>query len=182
MGRIRAEYPYNTMLRRVCVGFADGVVFLPLTILRHVVEKSESRTVVTAGAFLYYLCVWAYEVWMHGRYGATLGKKFFYLRVTDVSGKPLTMKQALLRNSIHIGATVLVLGLYTAGILLGLPPEDIRDFPPRGPAPPAYVWVKWIIGSVVLAWFVADTAAAVINKRRRAIHDLLAGTVVIRYP
>ncbi len=182
MGKIRANYPYNTTLRRVCVGSADGVVFLPLTILRHFVEKSESRTVVIAGAFLYYLCVWAYEVWMHGRYGATLGKKFFYLRVTDVSGKPLTMKQALLRNSIHIGATLLILGLYTTGILLGLPPEDMREFPPNATVPPVYVWWGWVVLPLAAAWWVADTAVAVINKRRRAIHDLLAGTVVIRYP
>lgn len=38
----------------------------------------------------------------------------------------------------------------------------------------------WLLALIPLVWFVAEVLTMLTNERRRALHDFIAGTVVIR--
>jgi uncharacterized RDD family membrane protein YckC len=40
--------------------------------------------------------------------------------------------------------------------------------------------MEWVIGFAILGWFAAEILTLITNKKRRAVHDFIAGTVVVR--
>ncbi|WP_425490459.1 RDD family protein [Dyella mobilis] len=90
--------------------------------------------------------------WLRG--GQTLGMRPWRIRVTNGNGAPLTWQQALIRALV---AALPLLFLFLAPVL-GLKP------------------VLWAVAGGWIAWF----AAALFVPRRRAVHDLAAGTEIHR--
>ena len=88
---------------------------------------------------------------------ATYGKQFAGVVVTDLGGGRLSYVQALKRNFVKQGfALVLVLGLPALGV----------DRQTAVLVAGAFVWAECLV--------------ALCNPRRRALHDVVAGSVVIR--
>lgn len=100
------------------------------------------------------LLVSAYFVtsWLRG--GQTLGMRPWHLRLRGVDGTLITLRQALVRLLV---ATAPLLLLFSA--------------PWLGP-----LGALWAVLGAWTAWF----ATAAFNRRRRALHDLLAGTELCR--
>jgi uncharacterized RDD family membrane protein YckC len=96
-------------LRFVAV-LIDGLVLLvPLLVLalvfgdRYSTTENGTHTVgVTAGGWWPLLVIFAYYVVSETFTGKTVGKRAVGLRVVDVSGEPLGLGQALLRNALRI--------------------------------------------------------------------------------
>jgi uncharacterized RDD family membrane protein YckC len=92
----------------------------------------------------FYVFIWAYLVIMHAKYGQTLGKMAFKLKVVDAeTWGAISIKQAVVREALW-------------WLLPGL---------------------KWGIGAL---WFMADILSPSFNPTQRALHDMAAGTVVLR--
>ena len=111
----------------------------------------------------------AYSIWMHGRYGQTLGKMACKVIVLDVSEHPLSMRQAVLRDILSV--VLLPIGLVMAipRILRG---GDVN-------APINMTTIDWIIAYSMYAWFIIEIVTMLTNNKRRALHDFIAGSVVI---
>lgn len=180
MASIRAPYPFNTVLSRFSAHLVDGFIFWPVQFLLAFLTASSSAMWRAASDLILWTSFLLYTVLMHGRYGQTLGKMFCSVRVIDISGAPLTMKQSPLRHSVIIALTFLALALTTTAQLLGIPLDD--HVYPAAPHPPLFLCLKWVVFSLLMGWTLAETAVTLLNKRRRAIHDLIARSVVIRYP
>lgn len=60
---------------------------------------------------------WFYYAWMESKYGATLGKQFLDLKVTDINGGPVTFLQATGR---HFGKLLSIGTLFIGFIMAGL--------------------------------------------------------------
>lgn len=179
MRRLEALYPFNTIRPRCVAAVVDGLIFWPLSFVTTALQGAGPRAWATAlSPALYYMTFWLYSVLMHWRYGGTLGKLFCDIRVIDhYSGSRLTLWQAFVRDSVHLAITLLGLTFYALAVLWDLPAEG--KWPPP-PDPPLYVAFKWIMGSIVLCWLLAEVIVVLFNKQRRAVHDLIAKTVVIR--
>ncbi|MDP2896361.1 MAG: RDD family protein [bacterium] len=179
MRHLKAPYPFNTIRPRFVAGIVDGLVFWPLSFVTTALQHSEPSA--WTGALwpeVYFMTFWLHSVLMHWRYGGTLGKLFCDIRVIDhYSGARLTLWQAFVRDSVYVAITVLLFAFGTLVELLDLSPEG--RWPPR-PAPPLYVALKWTFGSIFWSWLLAEVTVALLNKQRRAVHDLIARTVVIR--
>ncbi|WP_329741192.1 RDD family protein [Dyella sp. A6] len=91
--------------------------------------------------------------WRRG--GQTLGMRPWHTRVRALDGTPLRWRQALLRLLV----AALPLAMLAAAPMLGIP---------------ATLWL------ILLAWTIWFTVALV-DPRRRALHDLAAGTMVSRH-
>ena len=92
--------------------------------------------------------------WMRG--GQTLGMRPWRIRVTDASGAPVNWKRGLAR---------LIVAALPLALVLIYPLTSLK----------AALWAP-VIGWLVLllpAWF---------DRRRRAIHDMVAGTEIRRLP
>ncbi len=172
---------YGGFWRRVGAQFLDGLIILPVTILA-IFGLEFSRLfnfyyLLPEIAFMAF-----YYIALVKRYGGTPGKRILDMRIVMADGTPLTTKAAILRNLVEWSFGALsTLSFAVAGIHI-----TDAQFEPLGyiqklqlisasaphwntiPTYGAYVWL--LLGAIVM----------LSNARRRGIHDVLAGTVVIR--
>lgn len=169
---------YKTFLRRFWAGMADGAVFFPLIYVSRMVW-AHSETLPSAALVLFHvvysLAGLAYAILLHGFFGQTLGKMLFKVKVIDVSEEvPITMLQALRRDAVPL---VLMLFCFSQEI-----PTIFRIGSPYDPGVHTFGPLTWIFMSFGLLWFWAEILTMLTNKKRRAVHDFIAGSVVISLP
>jgi len=111
----------------------------------------------------------AYSIFFHGRFGQTLGKMATRVKVLGATGAKLTFKQAFLRDSPYLVLVVLdlviTLPYIASGISLGVQSQSA---------------LQMILNNASLLWFWAEVLTMLTNNRRRAVHDFIAGSVVVR--
>jgi len=118
---------------------------------------------------------WSYKIGMQAKYGQTVGKMVCKVKIVDaITEMPITFKQAFMRNVIP-----LALGLYfpIKGIYMisqGVKYENAKlllDM--HNP----FQVVILVLSS---CWGLADIITMFTDKKWRALHDIIAGTVVVR--
>lgn len=112
------------------------------------------------------LLIAAYFIVLHWLYGQTLGKRMLGLSVVDNdSNDELSFKQAFVRYLPNIILSVI-------GLMF------IFEYDVYGEIIVSSTF--WIYISVTMAWQIAELICMYINKDNRSLHDLIAGTVVIK--
>ena len=107
---------------------------------------------------------------MHARYGQTVGKMICKVKVIDKSEKKaLTYKQALMRDIVIIVIGLISMFMILPSVIGGANPYKQED----------NIWDS-ILQIINVFWFHLEIATMMTNKKRRAIHDYIAGTVVVR--
>jgi uncharacterized RDD family membrane protein YckC len=161
---------------RIMASLIDVCVFLPLFLLdqtiRAIIEKQWML-------FFYFLVSWQlgwlYNALLHGYRGQTLGKMHKKIQVVRASdGGTINYRRALVRESPYI-----VLVLINTGICImaqvawygGWYTEEHFSL-----ASKAYL----IIACASFLWVVVEWVTMSLHPQRRAIHDLIAGTMVVR--
>jgi uncharacterized RDD family membrane protein YckC len=161
---------YRTFWRRLWAGYVDLVVFAPLIALDAWIQHHwASPNARVAWLACYSAAFPAYQVYMHGRFGQTVGKRLLRVKVVDLSGSPLTMGQAFRREVINLPFAVWSLIASAVFILRGGNPYDPGTPPEYGP--PA---------GLSLGLFGLELMSTLGSFKRRALHDFIAGSVVIR--
>jgi len=165
------EAQYQTFWPRFWSGWIDTAIFLPLAFLDYLLDQHLHSPVVLAFWFvLYSSCFEIYSVAMHARYGQTLGKMAMGIKVLDVSGGKLVLRQALLRDCVPILLSLMAIFEDLPKVLAGI---SLFDNPELG------TWtVLGMYGSFL--WFGAELVTMLTNAKRRALHDFIAGSVVVR--
>ncbi len=160
---------YHTGFRRLGAAIIDGVIFTPLLLADlWVLNQTDNVWIVFAwtvfNASLYYL----YSIFFHYKFGRTIGKWVLRIKVLDISEtKLLSLKQAILRDSLYLVIQLIGL-LYFLYLVaktgnLDIIIMDYRNF----------------IDYSFLGWMALELLSMLTNEKRRAIHDWLAGSVVI---
>ncbi len=158
-------------------GLVDTFLFYPVALLTENLAK-HSSTILFAG-ILDQIEMWgfvAYSVLMHGIRGQTIGKILFKVKVYDILEKPLSMKQAVLRDIVPIISNALfsIYVFFNFEVYFKFFISDEVQDPALMP--------KWILvlGSIQFIWFILEVITMLSNKKRRALHDYIAGSVVCR--
>lgn len=163
---------YQTAGRRFWAGFVDGLVFMPLGWLESWVYWSpRPAAVLISWMLISYPIYWLYSVLMHGFYGQTLGKMALNVKVVDISEAPISMKQAFWRDSVYVVINTIALMISIYYVLTGRLTNANPD---------ALVPAELILGIATLLWSVGEILTCLTNKKRRALHDFIAGTVVVK--
>jgi len=168
---------YSTFGPRFWTGSVDACVMWPIGFLASVLLALELPPVIGSIVVVLQNLVWLfYTVIMHARHGQTYGKMACKVRVVDFRTEgPLTFRQAFLREGIPIAVSVGIVGYEIYAIATGvLSPAAIA----RGEfvKHPAF----WLLATMPLLWFIAEVVTMLTNEKRRALHDYIAGTVVVR--
>ncbi len=162
---------YAGFWRRLGAALIDVFIFIPLyPSLFSGCTHWKTLFLESLGTGLLYTF---YVVYCHGRWGQTLGKKITRIRVTKLDGTRINWRIAFLRYFVDFAFTILSFVVSTATFL------SITDFnsvvcgvqPDIGYVD--LVSLAWII------WICSDLAVLLFNKKKRAIHDFIAHTVVI---
>jgi uncharacterized RDD family membrane protein YckC len=159
---------YDTFWRRFYAGLLDGLVLLPIGILVALIQGDNVLSLVL-GMIIMHSAVYVYSVYFHYYSGQTLGKKWMNLRVVDKNEQQLlTFEQSLKRDSIPIFLeTIGILFISFQIIKLGYMPS--RDS-----------LITQMTDWLGVIWFILEIVTMMTNDKRRALHDLLANSVVIK--
>jgi uncharacterized RDD family membrane protein YckC len=161
------ERKYQTGWARFWAAFIDGLVFLPLGLFEdYFLLPTDNKLGMIGWIIFIVILSYAYSVLLHARYGQTLGKMAMKVKITDQSEtKSITFLQAFMRDSVGmVISLVAVIFLYFQFDNIQLIEKGYDDF-----------LMPWFF-----SWIIIELGTMLFNRKRRAIHDFIAGTVVVR--
>lgn len=167
------EDKYKTFWRRVGAGFIDGLIFLPLGFIDEFIWSSShliTSSLLLVWFILHTTIYSAYSVLMHGYYGQTLGKMACGVKVLNLSENRLTIRQAVMRDSVMVSFAVVSIIFEAPNIFQKINPYKQVTFS----------FFEWILTFTAIGWFLIEVATMLTNKKKRALHDFIAGSVVVR--
>ena len=157
----------------------DLVVLTPITVALFAAEGLSRPAAITSYLLDAGLAA-AYPVYFLSRWGQTIGKWVAGIKVLRLDGGPLSPAHVWRRSSVDIVLMVvyLVVIIYTVATWTG--PEwssmnwfDRRkEITQRAPVLRIYEWMVQI-------WVNSELVVLLFNTKRRAVHDFIAGTIVL---
>src|SRR6266566_5083154 len=168
---------YSTFGPRFWTGLVDACVLWPIGFITSVLLSLDVPSGLAASLIIVESLAWqVYTVVMHARYGQTIGKMVTKVRVVNfpTEGR-ISWRQAWLREGIPMLLSLGFVGYEVFAVLTG-------RIAPRGIANGEALASKpfWPLTALPGLWFVAEVLTMLTNEKRRALHDFIAGTVVVR--
>jgi len=176
-----ASVDYGGFWIRLGAFFLDGLIVAPLSLLFWWISN-QGRTLYIASLVPGFL----FTVWFHvacvKRWGGTPGKLICGLRIVTTELNPAGWKEAWLRQSVFLALTLVGNGVMVYAMLQMSPDEYARlGFMDRtrrmvelgGMAQSLFTWTNNI-------WMWSEFIVLLTNPQRRALHDFIAGTLVVR--
>jgi uncharacterized RDD family membrane protein YckC len=167
--KLMREDKYRTGLKRLLAAIVDGIVFMPLLLVdKWLYSSNHNPTLLTIWLIFTSFLPILYSIILHYKYGYTIGKWVARVKVLDVSEThTLTLKQSIMRDIVLL--LVQAIGLFYILVYViqnngGSFISDYDDF----------------AGMPLFIWTIAELISMITNAKRRAIHDLIAKSVVVR--
>ncbi len=123
-----------------------------------------------------------YYIYLPKKYGGTPGKLIAGMKIIRLNGKSIDWKEALLRHSVLLVLTIFSAIMMTYCLLSA----DETIFNSLGwlkrsqylmsLSPTFFLIYTWISN----IWIYSEFIVLLTNKRKRAIHDYIAGTVIVK--
>ncbi|RVT72757.1 RDD family protein [Flavobacterium sufflavum] len=159
----------------------DGIIMLPIIfIILYVNGLSVNMYFYTIIPNLLF-GIW-YNIYLPKKYGGTPGKLIAGIKIIKMNGKPIGWKEAILRHSVLLALTIF--SIITMIICLLKADETVfksLDWLKRSEYLMSlaktpfmiHVWASNI-------WIYGEFIVLLTNDRKRAAHDFIAGTVIVR--
>jgi len=160
---LKVAKEYRTGWRRAGAAIADSILLLPVGVLLTEFAYGSGEYWLRTTAYISAVCLpYVYSIVMHALRGQTVGKMLFRILVRDVTLQRIRFSNAVRRDLVPVVATVAILvAEYTA--------ED-----------PLLDQLAVIVNSLFLVWTALELLTMLFSDRRRALHDVIGGTVVVR--
>jgi uncharacterized RDD family membrane protein YckC len=171
---------YAGFWRRFGAYWLDVLVLLPLTGL--VLWLGEKSRLFQLYYFIPGLVVGlVFHVYLVKRFGGTPGKILLKMRIARLDGTAVSYREALIRYSV-LFALVTLTSVATVTGTLGMSDAEYASlgFVARNEKL-MELMPRWFMPVNILLniWIWSEFIVMLTNKRRRALHDFMAGTVVI---
>lgn len=163
---------YATFWPRFWAGWVDGLVLCPISIIdSYMYPPAVGKALLICWTIFSFLTYSTYSVLLHTRYGQTIGKMAAHIRVMNVNEDRLpSLRQAILRDIGEIGPGFIGSAYMIVLILTDSYSKEALTSN----------WTVISLGFASFTWFAIELATMLTNKKRRALHDFIAGTVVVR--
>lgn len=175
------ENIYGGFWLRLGAMMMDGMFCLPVVFIALFVQSFGPSAYAMSIIPLLAFNLW-YAVYLPARYGATPGKLVAGLTILKVDGEVIGFKEAFMRNAVSLGISIFSMCV----MLLALSRVDTDTYAGLG-------WInrsKYLMTLVPLGftlhswmsnvWIYSELIVLLTNKQRRAIHDYVAGTVIVQ--
>ena len=161
---------YSTFWRRFFANTIDGLIFIPILLIESRLFNFEFSSSNTTFQMFNSIQFVIYVIVMHGLCGQTIGKMICNVKVVDHdTERDISMTQSIKRSSVDVFLTLALLISITA-----LTTTNNNDY-------------KILLGVGIfslsfasIAWALSEFISMLFNKKRRALHDFIGQTVVIR--
>lgn len=163
---------YNTLYARFFALILDSILLLPLGILSEWSEEfSDAPVKFQLIKIFIYSASFFYVVLMHYFFGQTVGKMLMKIKVLDLSEKPISFFQSVLRDIAQL-LSIFVFVIFGDPEFFINQSKDVAEFAKNPVANSFYI--------LLMIYGLADIIVFFTNEKRRALHDYIARTVVIR--
>jgi uncharacterized RDD family membrane protein YckC len=174
-------HKYAGFWRRAGAMMIDGFIFIfPFTIINTQITEYSYINYTTSNILMSILFTF-YIVLMHSLFGATIGKFVTGIRVTKVDGTKIGFKEAIFRSSIDILFSIpFIISIFVIASQINFDELNVlvklKQYSYLAELKP-----KWAIAIEVFshAYVLSEVLVILFNKKKRSIHDFIAGTVVI---
>jgi uncharacterized RDD family membrane protein YckC len=188
---------YAGFWRRLVAGVFDSIflLFLSITINTSWLVPDTTKAGYLLSTLFWGLLGTLYFLLMHASNGQTLGKRIAGIKLVRLDLQPIGFKESLLRSSVDIllqivGSIGLIIAIskIDSNLLIDLPPwwggaaensealnrqnYAVEEFNRLDPTSGIFQWLS-------LLWVISEMITLLFNEKKRAIHDFIAGTVVI---
>ena len=169
---VMIQRKYQTFWPRFAASMIDGIILMPLAYFAVLIRNYAEFTppfLLLIWRVSYSMAPYTYSILLHGKYGQTVGKMITKVRVLDLSEEPLSMVQAIRRDIIPLVLTFIVLFMDSPRILSGKDILNVESY--------ALSAAFMLIES---GWGLTELITMLISNKRRALHDFIARSVVVR--
>jgi uncharacterized RDD family membrane protein YckC len=125
------------------------------------------------------------QVYCVRRFDGSPGKLLLKMRIVTMSGEPLTSRHALIRalpdyvlSTVSVLIAAWALAQVDGGGFDALPAGKRLELLTAATAA-IPVWIRWPLRTCQYVWGIGELAVFIDSYEKRALHDLIAGTVVI---
>jgi len=156
---------YKTFWRRFFASWIDSFILYIIHYLITIIITTSDYIMNDIGFLFLALLPFAYSMIFHGYYGQTFGKMVMKVKLYNKDEiHDVKFIQAFYRELIPIIIIVLSYGLNFIEINL----DNIY-----------FMTYMGIVASISLIWYLLEIFTMLFNTKRRALHDFIAGTVVL---
>ncbi len=163
---------YYTFWPRLFAVIIDVALFVVFVYVEHLflgIEYSRNDDLLDGVNMILYPI---YFITMHGFYGQTLGKMIARVKVVNNKDEqPIMMQQAFERELPNLVLNIKWITLTTCSSLSCIQKDSASS-------DIEYAITAFLIVSTV--WGISELVTVLFNKKRRAIHDFIGKTVVVR--
>jgi uncharacterized RDD family membrane protein YckC len=124
-----------------------------------------------------------YYVYLVQHYGGTPGKRIMNIKIIKLNGEDVSWKEALMRESVNL----LVLIIFNAAMIyiISQANQGVFDYYEviailEGVSDHWLAYTMIILQTLTVLWVLSELVTLLLNKRKQALHDFLAGTVVVK--
>jgi uncharacterized RDD family membrane protein YckC len=155
---------YRTGWRRAGAALADSILLLPAGVLLAQFAYGSGEYWLRTTAYIVAACLpYAYSVLMHSLRGQTVGKLLFRVVVRDATLQTIRFSNAVRRDLVPLVATIAML---------------VAQYTVKEPL--LVDQLSTVMSSFFLLWMALELLTMLFSDRRRALHDVIGGTVVVR--
>jgi uncharacterized RDD family membrane protein YckC len=163
---------YSTFWPRFVAAMIDGILFALILYIECLVFGVEYSTKDNFLQALNAVQLVIYTIFMHGYFGQTLGKMFMDVKVLDHDTEAeINVKQAVRRESVNLGLNIiwvlLIIAISTA-------------LETSGTITMSLSYGVMVFSFLAMVWGISEFVTMLFNDKRRAIHDYIGKTVVVR--
>jgi uncharacterized RDD family membrane protein YckC len=176
---------YAKLWPRIIAHLIDSAVFVPLLFAALYFER-QSKLLYIVFTLMSGLLYPLYDVYFNTRGGQTPGKMVAKIKVVTSEFKAIGFKAAMLRSSVSIlqGASYAVVGLVMISTVsefnyVAMPLMEFGKTLAELTAKSPLAEFESYLTTFSYVWTFAGLLAVITSRQRRAVHDLIAGTVVV---
>lgn len=176
-----SENIYGGFWLRLGSTIIDILIFIPLFLIMHYLHSLDKNYQILSSIVLSIFGFW-YHVYLPKKYGGTPGKLISGIQILKINGESIGLKEALLRELVTT-----ILGIFSTTVLIYCVLKANNDI---------YLSKSWERKALYLSsfapklfnisiwvnniWMYSELIVLLLNKRKRALHDYIAGTVIVK--
>jgi uncharacterized RDD family membrane protein YckC len=164
---------YETFWKRLFALFIDGLILSLLNKLFKFMPETNSIILSTIISIIQSSLPYIYAILLVGKFGQTIGKMIMGVKIVDYSSESkATYYQAFAREMVPlfiVAATLIILMISISG-------EDLQNFKLSTFGLIILFLPSWML----LIWSILEIVTMLFNDKSRALHDIIADTVVVK--
>jgi len=171
---------YSGFWSRLGANLLDGLIILPVSLVFLFINS------INLYAYFFtiipdLILIFWYNIYLPKRYGGTPGKLIAGLKIVKLDSSSIGWKESVLRYSVNIIIIILNIAMMVIAIISAdAEIYNDLDWLQQSQYLSGISGTIYIITILSNIWVWSEVIVLLFNKRKRAIHDFIAGTVIVK--